>query len=67
MSKSDNYKSMPVYLKKPQYEALKFIKKSIKDEYKISISITEIIRDSIDDFMLKQGKDIEGYIKSKGF
>jgi hypothetical protein len=67
MNKTNNYMSMPVYLRKPQHETLKTVKNDIKRNYGISISITEIIRDSIDDFMLKQGKDIEGYIKSKGF
>jgi len=47
MSKSKNYISMPVYLRKPQHEALKTVKEDIKREYEISISITEIIRDSI--------------------
>jgi hypothetical protein len=58
---------MPVYLKKPQHEALRSVKENIKREYGLTIPITEIIRDSVDDFMLKQGKNLEDYIKSKGF
>jgi hypothetical protein len=68
MSKnSSNYIVMPIYLKKNQKEALKDVKADILKDYGISIPMTEIMRDSIDQFMLKQGKDIKGYIKSKGF
>lgn len=57
MTKPNNYTKIP-YLTNPQHKALKSVKEDIKREYKISISITRIIRD-IDDFMLKQIRNLK--------
>ena len=67
IDKIENYKPIPAYLRITQHKALKSVKNDIKEDYGISISITEIIRDAIDNFIETQGNDLGTYLKNKGW
>lgn len=64
-----NLKYTVAYLKPKQLNRLKELKESIEKEHGISFSVSEFIRDAVDDFLLTT-EDEEGmkdYLELKGW
>lgn len=64
-----NFRYTVTYLKPKQYIKLKEMKEAIKDKYGISVSLAELIRDSVGDFLSKTqtDDDLEAYMEYKGW
>jgi HEAT repeat protein len=64
-----NFRYTVTYLKPKQHEQLNKIKETIKDKNGISVSLAELIRDSVDDFLSKNKteEDLEAYLEYKGW
>jgi hypothetical protein len=68
MNNNLNYRRIPAYIRLKQHEELLKFKKQLLDEHKIYISLTEMIRDSIDLFLkITNDKGLENYLKQKGW
>lgn len=64
-----NFKYTVTYLKPKQVEQLKEMKETIKDKHGITVSLAELIRDSVGDFLNKNQteEDLEAYLEYKGW
>lgn len=64
-----NFKYTAIYLKPKQIEELKDLKSTIKIKYGVSVSLSELIRDSVGDFLSKNqtDEDLEAYMDYKGW
>lgn len=64
-----NFRYTTTYLKPKQYRKLKEMKKTIQDKYGVSVSLAELIRDSVGDFLSKTqtDDDLEAYLEYKGW
>jgi len=64
-----NFRYTVTYLKPKQHKQLKKMKETIKDKYGITVSLAELIRDSVGDFLSKNGteEDLEAYLEYKGW
>ena len=69
MSSIRNLESMSVYVRPKQLKALRTLKKTIESEHDISLSMAELVRESIDNFLegMKTPEDIETYLEYKGW
>ena len=56
------------YLKPKQINLLKELKESIEKEHGISLSVSQLIRDAVDDFLSSTSdKGVETYLEYKGW
>jgi hypothetical protein len=64
-----NLKYTVAYLKPKQINQLKELKESIEKEHGVTLSVSQLIRDAVDDFILKtsQEESKETYLKDKGW
>ena len=69
MSSIRNLESMSVYVRPKQLKALRTLKKTIESEHDISLSMAELVRESIDNFLegMKSPDDIQAYLEYKGW
>lgn len=66
MAKTKNYIQVPCYLNVEQNNRLKKLQYSLYTEYKFKIPITELIRDSVVQFLEKMTPEItEKYMEEK--
>jgi len=66
---SKNLKYTVAYLKPKQLNQLKELKESINKEHGVTLSVSQLIRDAVDDFIIKtsQGESRETYLEDKGW
>jgi hypothetical protein len=66
---SKNLKYTVAYLKLKQLNQLKELKESINKEHGVTLSVSQLIRDAVDDFIIKtsQGESRETYLEDKGW
>ncbi len=66
---SVNFKYIVTYLKPKQDKELRELKETIKAKYGVSVSLAELIRDSVGDFLSKNRteEDLEAYMEYKGW
>jgi hypothetical protein len=63
-----NMKYTVAYLKPKQINQLKELKESIETEHGISLSVSQLIRDAVDDFLSSTSdKGVETYLEYKGW
>lgn len=64
-----NLKYTVAYLKPKQINQLKELKESIEKEHGVTLSVSQLIRDAVDDFIIKtsQGESRETYLEDKGW
>lgn len=64
-----NLKYTVAYLKPKQINQLKELKESIEKEHGVTLSVSQLIRDAVDDFILKTSQDEskETYLQDKGW
>jgi len=64
-----NFRYTTTYLKPKQYIKLQEMKKAIEDKYGISVSLAQLIRDSVSDFLSKTqtDEDLDAYLEYKGW
>lgn len=64
-----NLKYTVAYLKPKQINQLKELKESINKEHGVTLSVSQLIRDAVDDFIIKtsQGESRETYLEDKGW
>jgi len=64
-----NLKYTVAYLKPKQINQLKELKESIEKEHGVTLSVSQLIRDAVDDFILKtsQEESKETYLQDKGW
>lgn len=64
-----NLKYTVAYLKPKQINQLKELKESIATDYGVTLSVSQLIRDAVDDFIVKtsQGESKETYLQDKGW
>lgn len=56
------------YLKPKQIKKLKELKTAIKKEHGVSLSVSQLIRDAVDDFISSTSdKGVETYLEYKGW
>lgn len=68
MSKKTNYIQTTIYLRRKQYKNILKLKKRLFEEHDVNISITELFRDSVDDFINQIEKEgIKTYLERKGW
>jgi len=69
MSTIRNLNAMSVYVRPKQLKALRTLKKTIEEEHDISLSMAELVRESIDNFLegMKNPDDILAYLEYKGW
>ena len=66
---SKNLKYTVAYLKPKQINQLKELKENIATEYGVTLSVSQLIRDAVDDFIVKTSQDEskETYLQDKGW
>jgi len=66
---STNFRYTVTYLKHKQVKELRELKETIKAKYGITVSLAELIRDSVGDFLSKNQteEDLEAYMEYKGW
>ena len=66
---SVNFKYTVTYLKPKQVDKLRELKQNIKAKYGVTVSLAELIRDSVGDFLSKNQteEDLEAYMEYKGW
>ena len=66
---SKNLKYTVAYLKPKQLNQLKELKESIEKEHGVTLSVSQLIRDAVDDFIIKtsQEESRETYLEDKGW
>lgn len=64
-----NLKYTVAYLKPKQINQLKELKESIEKEHGVTLSVSQLIRDAVDDFIIKTSQDEskETYLQDKGW
>lgn len=63
-----NLRYTVAYLKPKQVEQLKELKESISKEHGISLSVSQLIRDAVDDFLSSTNDSgLETYLEDKGW
>lgn len=69
MSSVRNLNAMSVYVRPKQLKALRELKQAIEHDHDISLSMAELVRESIDNFLegMKTPEDIETYLEYKGW
>jgi hypothetical protein len=69
MDKNGNLKRFNVNFKPKQVNMLKTIKLIIREESNVNISVSEMVRDAVDHFILETSDDEfrKGYIENKGW
>jgi len=60
---------MSIYVRPKQLKALRQLKKTIEEEHNVSLSMAELVRESVDTFLegMKTPEDIETYLEYKGW
>jgi len=63
-----NLKYTVSYLKPKQINQLKELKESIEKEHGVTLSVSQLIRDAVDDFLSSTSdKGVETYLEYKGW
>ena len=55
------------YLKPKQIKDLKELKETIKNEHGVTLSLSELMRGAIDDFISTNKEDVKPYLEYLGF
>ena len=62
-----NLKPTMAYLKPKQIKDLKELKETIKNEHGVTLSLSELMRGAIDDFISTNKEDVKPYLEYLGF